>query len=552
MVPKRVVVAAGVVTVVAVSAGFGVAHASGGGPRASHVLVISVDGMHESDLQWYVQHHPGSTIAALDANGKEFTNAQTTIPSDSFPGIVAPFTGGGPQSAGIYYDDTWNHNVFPAGTTDCDGKAPGAEVPYEEALDINQTRLDAGQGIPNELSGDNILKLHSNPDSLLNPANMPVDPISCQPIYPHSYLQVNTVFNVAHNAGLLTAWSDKHPANEILDGPSGQGVTDFFGPEINSNNPGPPFAAGDWTSDNAATMQYDSYKVEAVDNWIDGFNHQHTAHPGTPAIFGMNFQTVSTAQKLPTSDGLAGGYVMSGGQLVPGPLLTRAFDYINDQLTKFVTHIDGDGLANSTVIVLTSKHGQSPMNPADLVRIPDSTIITALNQAWCGCTSPSNPLVAFSTDDDGMLLWLSDRSSEAATFAKNFLEDFNGTNGNNTTTTGIHYSHAGLSQIFAGPAAAGFFKVQPGDPRVPDIFGIAQYGVVYTGGTAKIAEHGGAHFDDLNVPLLVTGNPVGHETTNTDTVKTTQIAPTILDLLGLDPNLLQAVQIEHTAALPLH
>jgi hypothetical protein len=50
-------------------------------------------------------------------------------------------------------------------------------------------------------------------------------------------------------------------------------------------------------------MQYDAFKVQAVLNWIDGFNHSRTQHVGVPAIFGMNFQTVSTAEKLPTSDG---------------------------------------------------------------------------------------------------------------------------------------------------------------------------------------------------------------------------------------------------------
>jgi hypothetical protein len=38
---------------------------------------------------------------------------------------------------------------------------------------------------------------------------------------------------------------------------------------------------------------------------------------------------------------------------------------------------------------------------------------------------------------------------------------------------------------------------------------------------------------------------------NASTVETTQIAPTILELLGLDANFLQAVQIEHTAVLPV-
>ena len=35
-----------------------------------------------------------------------------------------------------------------------------------------------------------------------------------------------------------------------------------------------------------------------------------------------------------------------------------------------------------------------------------------------------------------------------------------------------------------------------------------------------------------------------------DPVQTTQIAPTILSLLGLDPNALQAVRLDHTATLP--
>ena len=547
MVRKRIVVAGGMVAALGVTAGLSAARAGSSAPHATHVLLISVDGMHESDLQWYVKNHPTSTLAALDGNGIEYTNAQTTIPSDSFPGMIAQFTGGSPSSAGIYYDDTWNHGVFPQGTTTCNGPAPGGEVAYTEQDDLNLNSLDAGQGLPS-LPGD-ILQLKSNPDQLINPANLPVDPQSCQPIYPHSYIQVNTIFNVAHNAGLLTAWSDKHPAYEVASGPSGNGVTDFFTPEINSQAIGFPVGE-DWTKDNLATQEYDSFKVGAVLNWIDGKDHSGSMTPGTPAIFGMNFQTVSTAEKLPTSDGLQGGYVLVNGKPVPGPLLSNALDYINTQLTSMVTHINNDGLANSTVIILSAKHGQSPMNPNALLRIDDGAIISALNDAWCSCTSPTTPLVAQGTDDDGMLLWLNDRSAAATTFAENFLESFSGT-GNNASGAPVAYSHSGLQKIYAGAAAAAYFHVQPGDPRVPDIFGIAQYGVVYTGGQGKIAEHGGAHFDDLNVPLLISGNPIGHVGTKGVSVHTTQIAPTILALLGLDPSSLQAVEIEHTSALNL-
>ena len=136
-----------------------------------------------------------------------------------------------------------------------------------------------------------------SPQTLINPAALPVDPATCRPVYPHQYLKVNTIFEVARAHGLRTAWSDKHPAYDILNGPSGAGIDDLFTPEINSDATG--FAAGDdWTSDNLATQQYDSYKVQAVLNEIDGYDHSRSTKVGVPAIFGMNFQTVSTAQKL--------------------------------------------------------------------------------------------------------------------------------------------------------------------------------------------------------------------------------------------------------------
>ncbi len=288
----------------------------GGRPAGiQHVLLISVDGLHQQDLTWYVRKYPGSVLASLDRHGLEYSNAETPFPSDSFPGMVGQVTGGDPRVTGIYYDDTWNHNVFPAGTTNCSGPAPGGEVAYHEADDVDQTRLDAGQGLAG-LPGS-ILRMTGNPRRVINPANLPVNAKTCKPIYPNNYLKVNTIFNVATDHGLRTAWSDKHPAYLVLSGPRGNGVQDYFTPEINSDAIGFP-AGNDWTTDNAATMQYDSYKVQAVLNWIDGLDHSGRRHAGVPAIFGMNFQTVSTAEKLPSSDGLTGGY-LPGGDRQAGP-----------------------------------------------------------------------------------------------------------------------------------------------------------------------------------------------------------------------------------------
>ncbi len=348
----------------------------------SHVLLISVDGLHQSDLEWYVSNHPGSELAKLVGGGAEYSQAQTPIPSDSFPGMTAQVTGGNPRTTGIYYDDEYSHAVLPAGTTSCHGQPTGGEVIYDSPDDINASALDAGEG----LAGlpESILEMTAQPQSLLNPAALPVNPLTCKPIYPHEYLEVNTIFEVAHDHGLRTAWADKHPAYEALEGPAGNSIDDLFTPEIDSialepnGNPYPGEIS--WTEDNAATMQYDSYKVQAVLNEIDGYDHSRKTKVGVPGIFGMNFQTVSTAEKLHTSDGLTGGYLP--GTNTPGPLLQRALDYINAQLQTMDEEIQAQDLANSTAIIVSAKHGQSPQDPDSLVKIKDGPIIEAINAAW--------------------------------------------------------------------------------------------------------------------------------------------------------------------------
>jgi arylsulfatase A-like enzyme len=93
------------------------------------------------------------------------------------------------------------------------------------------------------------------------------------------------------------------------------------------------------------------------------------------------------------------------------------------------------------------------------------------------------------------------------------------------------------------------FGGKGGDPRTPDIIVQPNVGVVYTGSLKKQAEHGGFAHDDTNVMLLV-ANPDLHRKTVTNFVETTQVAPTILQLLGLDPTSLDAVRKEGTPVLP--
>jgi hypothetical protein len=511
---------------------------------AHHVLLLSIDGLHQTDLSWYVAHHPKSALAALVGRGVDFTHASTPVPSDSFPGMLAQATGGNPDTTGVYYDSTFNHALLPAGTTSCPPATPtGADVEYAENLDRNQNSLDAGQGLSG-LPGT-ILQLTGHPESLIDPAKLPVDPTTCKPVFPHQYLKVNTIFEVAREHNLRTAWSDKHPAYEILDGPSGAGVQDLFTPEINSQADGLP-AGKDWTTDNAKTQQYDGYKTQAVRNEIDGFDHSRKNHVGVPAIFGMNFQSVSTAQKLPSSGGQPGGYLAGG--VTPGPVLAGALDFVDSQVGSFVHEIHVQGLDDSTTIILSAKHGQSPTDPAALTRIPDGPLLDGLNAAWKTAHPGSGDLVAHSTDDDAMLLWLTDRSQAAADFAKTFLLAQSG-QANDINGHAKPFTSSGLATVFAGRDAAKYFGVAAGDPRVPDLFGIVTHGVVYTGGKSKIAEHGGADPQDRSVPIVLAGAGVDHGRTVRDSVETTRIAPTILRLLGLNPRELRAVQREHTQAL---
>jgi hypothetical protein len=522
-----------------------------------HVLLISVDGMHQSDLDWYVAQHPDSELAKLAAGGAMYSNNHTSDPSDSDPGGTALMTGGDPRATGVYYDVEYNHDTYEAGTASCTGPT-GGDVIYDSPDDLDVSRLDAGQGIPGlESDPSLIMQMTGNPQTVLNPATFPVDPKTCQPIWPHSYLKVNTIFEVAKAAGMRTAWSDKHPVYESFNGPSGSGIDDLFTPEIDSTaiEPnGTPYP-GDisWTDDNAATRQYDGYKVQAIINEIDGYNHSGTGSKvGTPAIFGMNFQTVSTAEKLLSSETTIGGPVLAGGYLpgttTPGPLLSSALDYIDAQLQRLVDEIQAQGLARSTAIIVTAKHGQSPQDPNQLTRIKDGPIIDAINAAWTAHHPGAGNLIVAGTDDDLWQSYLSDNSQAAADFVKDYLW--------NHEATGVTYNgeartlhHSGLAQIYAGEAAADFFGVPASDPRHPDVFGRVQVGVVYTGGT-KIAEHGGDNPADRDVPLVVYAPGAVPPSRVHDPVETTQVAPTILRLLGLDPNALQAVHIEGTTVLP--
>jgi Type I phosphodiesterase / nucleotide pyrophosphatase len=526
-----------------------VAQSSG---KIQHVLLISIDGMHSLDSVNCAKGVPAfgnqpycPNLASLSATGVHYVQALTTKPSDSFPGLVAQITGGTPRSAGVFYDVSYDRALSPPAKTTPYGIIGGAklcpsvvgtQVGFDEELDYNFQKLDSGK--PNGSSGINGI----NPDYLpRNPKN------GCAPVYPHSFLRVNTIFNVVKNAGGYTAWSDKHPSYDFTNGPSGDGVNDLYSPEINSipvalslvpgckplPDPAAATSSNAWTDSFQNIQCYDTLKVQAVLNWIDGKTHDGSATAPVPNVFGMNFQAVSVGQKLvEKSLGETGGYTDALG--TPSEALFSEIQYVDEAIGKFVAELKKQGLFDSTLIIVSAKHGQSAIDPNRVLRIPadapsDQPPSQIVSPAGIG---PGFP-VAQADEDDVSMLWLTDQSQTASAVA----------------ALSANESLFGQGEIFAGPSLDLQFNDPLTDSRTPDIIVAPNVGVVYTGGMAKIAEHGGFAYDDRNV-LLIVSNPRYKASTFLDQVETRQIAPTILKALGLDPSQLQAVQIEHTETLP--
>jgi arylsulfatase A-like enzyme len=263
----------------------------------------------------------------------------------------------------------------------------------------------------------------------------------------------------------------------------------------------------------------------------------------------MNFQVVSVGEKLiekSLSPTVTGGYLDNQGS--PTPALMGEITFADASIGKMVAALQARGLYDSTLIVISAKHGQSPIDSArylGISTVPNDPITTSpatiLQDLLPFSESPANPTGIGPTEDDVSLLWLSD--STQTTNAVGMLESQSPTTGN----------IAGIGEIFSGPGIAQLFNppgLPPkGDPRTPDIIVTPNIGVTYSGSTKKLAEHGGFSHDDVNVIMLVS-NPRFSPVTVTSPVGTAQIAPTILAELGLDPNQLQAVQMEGTQVLP--
>jgi hypothetical protein len=452
-----------------------------------HVLLLSIDGAHALDVANYIRSHPHSALAETSDMAVTYSNASLPI-GDFYPGVLSFVTGGTPNATGVWYDEGYDRSLSPPGS-DC--SKVGTEFVYDEKIDFDVSLVDGGGGI--------------------DPAKLPRDPKSgCAPVYPHQFLRVNTIFDLAKAAGKRTAWSDKHWSCELVTGRSGKGVDDFYIREVGT---------GSASSDIARTTQSDDFRVQAILNQIDGFDHDRTQHVGTPGIFGMTFQALAVEQKQPGA-----GYLDAAG--TPSAAVLSTLTHTDGSIGKILNELKRQNLLSSTLIIVTAVHGDSPIDPGLSRKIDEDLIPKMIGE----------DLLAEAVEDTEAFLWLKDQSQTAKVVA--------------LLSKPENRNKAAINEIVWGEA----LKLQYNDPmkdgRTPDIIIKPWVGIFYAAkASRKIAEHGGFYLEDVNVPLLL-ANPELQRTVIKIPVSTTSVAPTILQVLGLDPRGLEAVRMENTPALP--
>jgi hypothetical protein len=281
-------------------------------------------------------------------------------------------TGGTPRTTGVRYDETFANDLADPKLCRAGEKTDGS-YDYCATIDADTKAII----------------------SPIDPAKLAADrKNNCAPVFPHQLVRAITMLDVAKVAGGRTAWPDKYPAYGLVQCPTGKAIDDLFTPEID---------AADTTDSIENAIAYDASKAKAIVSQISGLDHDGATKVGVQMIFGMNFQALSVGQK-----NKGHGYLNAAAE--PSPGLTMALDAKDAALASiraaFQTHI----LDASTLIVVTAKYGQSPIEPAKH-GIVDSKSMKKLVEA------DTAGVVASVRADDVALIWLKDKSKIAAVAA---------------------------------------------------------------------------------------------------------------------------------------
>lgn len=562
---KRLVLAGAVVVLALgwLAHGVAVKAASVGTATIQHVLLLSIDGMHAADF-YNCSHgiagvNDGNpycpNMAGLAQTGINYVNVTSSRPSDSFPGLAALVTGGSPKTTGMYYDVAYDRSLDPPTVTTGTGLAggpckayglpSGTTTDYDQGIEYDDTKLNGGAPGAGPTEGG---------IASIDPQKLVRDPqMGCAPVYPWNFVRVNTIFSVVNAAGGYTAWIDKHASYSFTAGPGGTGLNDYYSPEVDSNViplPGVTTSQGIscatirdkssagsvWSASFANIQCYDALKVQALLNEING--ETHDGKPAqVPALFGMNFQSVYIGESVSEPGVGMGGYKNAAAE--PSAELVKEIEFVDASIGDIVQGLMNAGIYSNTLVIISAKHGGSPIDTSQYVADGTNTPATFLANAGCipYSESPLNLTGIGATEDDVSVIWL----------------NHNCTVVNSVELLDKNASAIGLGEIYYGPTLAlnyGVGGLNPGeDPRSPDIIVTPNVGITYSGSTTMIADHGGFAHDDTNVMMLVANPSLTAQTVYTG-VTTMQVAPTIVDVLGLSPGALDAVRMEGTEVLP--
>jgi len=154
----------------------------------------------------------------------------------------------------------------------------------------------------------------------------------------------------------------------------------------------------------------------------------------------MNFQLQRRPKADRSEQRCEGGYLDAAG--TPTEALLANSSSSDDSFASWVAELKAKGLYDSTLIVITAKHGQSSDRSQPVCRSDDQRHLArhpALQRGLhTNSESTNNPTGIGPTEDDVSLVWL--KSSADTEASVKILED------NPSTSTGI-----GLGQIYYGP-----------------------------------------------------------------------------------------------------
>jgi arylsulfatase A-like enzyme len=250
----------------------------------------------------------------------------------------------------------------------------------------------------------------------------------------------------------------------------------------------------------------------------------------------MNFQVVNAAKK-DSLLAVVGGY--ADDYSTPNADLAGAIAYVDGAIGRMVAEIAARGLTDTTAIIITAKHGETSLDPSKRFVESTSAIQKQLNLGGVpGVPAPpaAAPLIAKLAEKSGAYIWLTDQSQTKVV--------------TDVLTTPANEKTLNIAQILVGESLKLLFPDPLKDPAPPDIVIVPNPGTTFEPAVQVWAEHGGMNENDTHVPLLVVHAPSISPGVIRAAVTTSQVAPTILNLLSLDPSKLQAVQVEGVTVLP--